>query len=105
MKEARADTGARFIRQVVKVKAHVDASTVQDPVLRRHAVGNEIADDLAKQGRLMHPLPTEAETRRMYWYVKKLEAVARTIAHTCALWPSAKDHNGQNSESLQRNDG
>ncbi len=39
----------------VKVKAHVDVTTLTDPLLIRHAIGNAAADSAANDAHTKHP--------------------------------------------------
>ena len=86
--------GRKHIREDVKVKAHVSVDSVEDPVLKRHAKGNDYADETAKLGASMHPV-LALNDKSVEAYARKLTAVARTIAHTCQMWPKSSSTNGK----------
>jgi hypothetical protein len=55
VKATLKEPGRAHVREVVKVKAHVDEQTVEGPLAKRHARGNALADEAAKLGVLAHP--------------------------------------------------
>ena len=89
----------KFAQQTVKVKAHVcelgEEARIADPVARRHARGNNLADKAAKDGLSAHTGLEEWQSKAVFWYLKNLEKVAMVIAKTCALWPRASGHNSR----------
>lgn len=78
--------GLGHVREVVKVQAHVEEHSVDDPVLKRHARRNEMADASADLGVWKHPVLARGDTS-IEAYARKVTRIAKTIAHTCILWP------------------
>ena len=94
MKWTLKQPGLKLIQEVCKVKAHMDESTIDDPVLRRMAIGNGFADEAAKLGAWEHPVLARGDTS-VGAYIRKLRQIAITIAHTCMLWPRSSVTNGK----------
>ena len=86
--------GRRHVQGVTKVKAHVAEESVADPVLKRHAKGNNAAVEAANRGRLEHPVFSYNDGS-VGAYSRKLRSVALTIANTCRLWPNSTVSNGK----------
>ena len=82
--------GRTHIKAVEKVNAH----SVSDPLLKRHAEGNTHADEAAKLGTEMHPVLARVDTS-MAKYAEKIKTISLTIAHTCRLWPTSSATNGK----------
>ena len=51
----RAPEKWAWCKEVVKVKAHQEASAIEDDNMRWRAVGNNMADAKANEGRRLHP--------------------------------------------------
>ena len=93
MKATLKHEGRKHVQEVVKVKAHVNEHDLVDPVAKRHAKGNSLADEAAALGRECHPVWARGDTSAEA-YARKIHAIALTIAHTCKLWPRSKVTNG-----------
>ena len=52
---ALAHPGCLAMCRAIKVKSHQDVSLIDDPHLRRMALGNAAADEAAAEGRRAHP--------------------------------------------------
>lgn len=87
-----------FLQGVVKVKAHVvdpgQEHTIEDEQLRRHALGNNLADAAAKAGLRAHPGMGPEVANAAAAYFAKMTSIARVLACTGKLWPSSRQHNG-----------
>ena len=90
---------SKWLRSVEKVKAHVvdlgKEESIADPVARRQALGNKLADEAAKAGRLVHPSPTVQQVVAAEKLYSKLQKIAVVIASTCKLWLASKACNGK----------
>ena len=73
-------------KEVVKVKAHQEASAIEDDNMRWRAVGNNMADAKANEGRLLHPsVPIELE-KKAESYEKRAPYVARAMGVALSLF-------------------
>jgi hypothetical protein len=93
-KSVLAHPGARLISEVAKVKAHVDPSSVSDPVLRQQAIGNGYADEAAKLGARAHAW-AEAQAMEAEFLAKRAGATLKALAGLLPLWPKAFGGEGE----------
>ena len=77
------------------IAIHQVEETIEDPVARRHAVGNNLADLAAKAGLKAHRSPTDRQAQEAARLHEKLKSIAVVLACTCKLWPSSKVFNGK----------
>ncbi len=72
---------------VRKVPAHVDASALPPGDRRDDAIGNNYADELAKEAQSMHPQPAPALVTELEAQLKRAKAVIRVIAKVTQCFP------------------
>jgi ribonuclease HI len=89
-----AHPGARLIKEVTKVKAHVDPASVSDAGLRQQAICNGFADEAAKLGARAHAW-AEAQVMEAELLAKRAGATLKALAGLLPLWPKAFGGDGE----------
>ena len=94
----RGSVSSTYLRMVIqffngimpmeKVKSHQDIADLPAGRLRRLAVGNDLADAMAKRGASIHPAPSpvELETAGRIWRLLSAD-LPRAMASICMAWP------------------
>ncbi len=86
-KENLADLRWREAATVRKVPAHVNPLAVPAGRARDDAVGNQKADEAAKQAVLLHPQPAPTLVNDLEAKLKRARLVVRTIARVTQVFP------------------
>ncbi len=86
-KENLADVQWRAVSTVRKVPAHVNPQTLPDGPARDDAIGNQMADEAAKQAVLLHPQPAPAMVKDLEAKLWRAKLVVRTIARVTQVYP------------------
>ncbi len=72
----------------VKVRAHVDIHSIQEEEGRRLAMGNDLADRLAKEAVKDHPAPSPAEEAMLAVDLADAKAIVKYAAAALRRWPA-----------------
>ncbi len=76
-----------YLEGILKVKAHQRIEAMDEGDAKRHAKGNQLADDHAKQAVDMHPQPDDQQRRDGEYWSARAHIVARTVAKAMATFP------------------
>ncbi len=87
MKEILSDPSWNRMVTVRKVPAHLNPSTLPEGRGRDDAIGNNHADELAKEGRNLHDQPTPTLVTELEAQLKRAKAVIRVIAKVTQCFP------------------
>ncbi len=86
-KENLADLQWRAAAVVRKVPAHVNPQSVPGGPAREDAMGNQMADEAAKEAVLQHPQPTKVMKDDLEAKLKRARIIIRTIAKVTQAFP------------------
>ncbi len=87
MKEIVSDPSWCRLVTVRKVPAHLSPSALPEGRSRDDAVGNNQADELAKEGRNLHDQPSPAMVTELDAQLKRAKAIIRVIAKVTQCFP------------------
>jgi hypothetical protein len=71
----------------LKVKAHVDPSSVTDPADKVDAEENGAADAAAKEAAQLHPQPSPAQVAELDSNIRRSKLIVRTVARVIQAFP------------------
>ncbi len=85
----RYPEGLSHVKNLIKVKAHRDIGSIEDPRDRWMAIGNDLADAAAKAARDRHPQPTPEQRATVDFYLRRVPLVVKAVGKAMALFPPA----------------